>query len=77
MAGEKRGAAHPADGGGDTVLGEADSSRGQRIEIWCFHNRISGAAEGVEAPVIRIKDDDIRLCSFGVSTPKEGRCGDE
>ena len=73
LTGEKRRAADTTDRGGYAVLRETYTLRSKRIEVGRFDNGVSGAAERIETPVIRIENHDISFFGSGVETCGEGK----
>ena len=60
LAGHQRGAADAADRSGHAGVGESSAFLGELIEPGCLHNRVARAAQGVEAPVIGLKDQNVQ-----------------
>ena len=65
LPGEQARPTHPADRGGDAVLGEAKPLARQSVEVGRFHHRIARTAERVEAPVVGVEQDHVQRLVLG------------
>mmetsp|Transcript_1929 Transcript_1929/g.4015 ORF Transcript_1929/g.4015 Transcript_1929/m.4015 type:complete len:267 (+) Transcript_1929:712-1512(+) len=73
LSGVEGGAADPADGGGDAVVGEADAVGGEGVEDGGLEDGVDGVdvvvgGEGVVGPVVGVEEEDVHSgeISFGV-----------
>ena len=58
--GEETGAADPAGGRRDERVFEAHALFRKPVDVWCLHDRMTGAAESVVPLIVGVKEQNVR-----------------